>query len=222
VHWLERFTDVVRRDNVPLDEAAMVVAASCQPRLDIDAELRRLDALAETMGTKSAEGVRLGLFVSRRFAGNTVDYYDPENSYLNRVLDRGVGIPISLAVLALECSRRLDVKLDAVGLPGHFLIGNPATATFIDPFNGGMELSAADCQVRFRRNAPPGATWSDDYLQPLASEAIVYRMLTNLLLIHRQRRDVGSLASILRLRVSLPSATDAERIELEHIQAKLN
>lgn len=222
MQWLERFTELVQGPEFPLDQAAFAIAASVSPELDIDGELLRLDALAASIPEATADAVRRALFVSRRFTGNSTNYYDPANSYLNCVLDRGVGIPISLAVLAIECGRRLGVELVGVGMPGHFLVRNPSTTLFFDPFNGGMELSAADCQVRFRRNAPPGAAWTDDYLDAIGSEAIVYRMLTNLLVVHRQRRDIGGLLSTLRLRVALPTATDQERDELERVQAKCN
>jgi regulator of sirC expression with transglutaminase-like and TPR domain len=223
VKWLERFSDVVRRDHVPLDEAAMLLGVPAYPRLDIDEQLQRLDQLAVEVRPPTLDGLRTTLFASGRFVGNSANYYEIDNSYLHRVLDRGLGIPISLSVLAIEVGRRAGVPVAGIGLPGHFIVrDNVDRAVFLDPFHRGREVTAADCQVRFNRDAPPGAQWTDDYLAPVGPLAIVHRMLGNMLAITRQTRDLNLLVPLLRMRAELPSATEQERTELERVAARLN
>jgi regulator of sirC expression with transglutaminase-like and TPR domain len=223
VQWLERFEDVVGRPVVPLDEAAMLLGAPGSPELDVDAQLTRLDDLAAELKPPTLDGLRSTLFASGRFVGNTAEYYDIENSYLHRVLDRGLGIPISLSVLAIEVGRRAGVPLAGVGMPGHFIVRDKVDPdVFVDPFHRGREISVADCQVRFRRDAPPGAVWTDDYLAPVEPTAIIYRMLGNMLAISRQTRNLQLLVPFLRMRSALPGATDNDRNELERVSAQLN
>jgi regulator of sirC expression with transglutaminase-like and TPR domain len=221
--WLDRFADVVNRENVPLDEAAFLLAASSNDTLDVEAQCARLDQLAREISTPTLDGLRQALFGSGRFTGNMVNYYDIANSHLNVVLDRGVGIPISLSVLAIEVGRRIGVPVAGVGFPGHFLLRDKVDlSVFIDPFHGGREVTAADCQARFRRDAPPGAPWTDDYLAPVSTLAILYRMLGNMLAITRQSRDISLLVTLLRMRSAMPNATDTDNGELERVSARLN
>jgi regulator of sirC expression with transglutaminase-like and TPR domain len=221
--WLDRFAEVVNRETVPLDEAAFLLAVPASPDLNVDAQCARLDGLAADIATPTLDGLRQALFGSGRFTGNMLNYYEIENSYLNAVLDRGVGIPISLSVLAIEVGRRIGVPVAGVGFPGHFLLRDKVdSSVFIDPFHGGREVTEIDCQVRFRRDAPPGAPWTDDYLAPVSNVAILYRMLGNMLAITRQSRDLSLLVPLLRMRSSMPNATDTDNGELERVSARLN
>jgi regulator of sirC expression with transglutaminase-like and TPR domain len=223
VTWLDRFAEVVNRPSVPLDEAAFLLASPAHPTLDVDEQCRRLDQLASEVSVPTIDGVRKLLFASGRFVGNTANYYDIENSYLNMVLDSGLGIPISLSVLAIEVGRRVGAPVHGVGMPGHFLLRDKVDpSVFIDPFHGGRELTVVDCQARFRRDAPPGAVWTDDYLAPVGHLAIIYRMLGNMLAITRQSRDIALLVQLLRMRSSMPIATETDQTELERVSARLN
>jgi regulator of sirC expression with transglutaminase-like and TPR domain len=223
VQWLDRFEDVVGRPVVPLDEASMLLGVPGTPGLDVDAQLRRLDDLAGEIKPPTLDGLRSTLFASGRFVGNSAEYYDLENSYLHRVLDRGLGIPISLSVLAIEVGRRAGVPLSGVGMPGHFIVRDKVDPNvFVDPFHRGREIGVADCQVRFRRDAPPGAVWTDDYLAPVEAAAIIYRMLGNMLAIARQAQNLSLLVPFLRMRAAIPGATENDRNELERVSARLN
>ena len=114
------------------------------------------------------------LYSSGRYLGNTDDYYDPRNSLLHEVLDRRVGIPITLAVLGMEVGRRIGVPLSGVGMPGHFLVRDKVDpSVFIDPFHAGRELDAAGCQALHRAMAGPDAPWDPGYLDPIDRPAIV-------------------------------------------------
>src|SRR4029079_15079067 len=128
----------------PLDEGALLIAA-VGTGADVDAGLARLDELAADARVAPPSGVGLAqhLFVDRGFAGNTLDYADPRNSFLPDVIDRRLGIPISLSVLMIEVGRRIGVALHGVGMPGHFLVGVDAPAGgFVDPFHAGATLNA--------------------------------------------------------------------------------
>jgi regulator of sirC expression with transglutaminase-like and TPR domain len=147
-----RFAALVARpdDEIPLDEAALLIAAHARPELDVAAELGRLDELAAGCKEPTVDGVAHHLFDELGFRGNTEQYQDPDNSYLDQVLRRRLGIPITLSVLTMEVGRRLGVLFDGVGMPGHFLIRHRAEpATFLDPFGGGRRLDVAGCRAIF-------------------------------------------------------------------------
>lgn len=161
----ERFVALVQGppDQVRLDDAALLIAAHAHAALDIPARRAQLDALASGVETRDAVGLAAALFGAGGFTGNTVDYYDPANSYLDDVLDRRLGIPITLSVLMIEVGRRCGVELVGVGAPGHFLVGVPAgdqvgrddagngVAAWYDPFHGTGPLDAAGCAALFAR-----------------------------------------------------------------------
>jgi regulator of sirC expression with transglutaminase-like and TPR domain len=122
------------------------------------------------------------LFEATGFRGNSDDYSDPRNSYLNQVLDRRLGIPISLSVLFLELCRRLKVKADGVALPGHFIVAVEGEdgPVYLDPFHGGRVLSQADCVELVRASAGIQGVFDMGWLTAAAPRLIVQRMLGNL------------------------------------------
>jgi regulator of sirC expression with transglutaminase-like and TPR domain len=225
VEVLGRFAELMARpaDRVPLDEAAFCVAAVAQPGLDVDAQLARLDELAAGVAPPTRAGLLSALFDRARFAGNAADYYDPRNSYLDQVLARGVGIPITLSVLAMEVGRRVGVPLAGVGMPGHFLVRDQVDPdVFVDPFHGGRRLGAHDCRDVFQRSMGRQAPWYDGYLEPVSRAAIIERMLANLRLGFQRKGDTANLRWVLRLRVRCPGATDDDHRELARLLADTN
>ena len=206
----ERFVELVGRDerDVPLDEAALLIAAH-DHAVDTNAQRARLDDLANGAPDDPA-ALAAYLFVERGFAGNAVDYTDPGNSYLDEVLTRRLGIPITLAVLMMEVGRRRGMELHGVGMPGHFLV-RAGAGDLYDPFHGGRRLDEQACRAQFRTthgNAPFIAR----YLDPVAAHAILSRMLANL--VHTfVRRDPASAVWALRLRLRVPGLPDPERRE---------
>jgi regulator of sirC expression with transglutaminase-like and TPR domain len=211
-----RFAELLRRPNaeIPLDEVAALIAAHAHPGLDVGAVLGRLDDLAARSRAGDAESLAEHLFVERGFAGNTVDYADPRNSYLDDVLDRRLGIPISLSVLMIEVGRRRDIPILGVGMPGHFLV-RPAGAAdaWFDPFHEGRRLDLAACRALFHEMQGPDAEFRPELLAPTPTRAVVTRMLTNLqhtLL----RRDPSSVPWVVRLRLRVPGTPAAERAAL--------
>jgi regulator of sirC expression with transglutaminase-like and TPR domain len=211
----ERFTELVRRppDEVPLDETALLIAKHAHPDLDLSGPLGELDHLADAVPGATADDVAGALFGEGGLAGNTVDYADPRNSYLDDVLARRLGIPISLSVVMIEVGRRVGVPIYGVGMPGHFLV-QPAGELdeWFDPFHGGRRLDAAGCRELYEqmRVEPP---FSVDLLRAVDTRSILSRMLANLQ--HTfMRRDPASLAWAARLRLRIPELLPGERRQL--------
>jgi regulator of sirC expression with transglutaminase-like and TPR domain len=165
----------------PLDVAALLIAAHVHADLDIEHWTRRLDALAAACDAPDFDGVRRLLFAVEGFRGNVERYDDPANSFLDDVLERRLGIPITLAVVMLEVARRLAVPAAGVGMPGHFLVGDPERpGSFCDVFAGGTMLDVGECEAIFRRAVGPAHRFEPVMLAPVASRSILARMLANL------------------------------------------
>lgn len=189
----DAFAELMRRDDeeIDLDRAALLFAAVEYPELDVEAGLRELDSLADLLQPRLAglEGpaqvvhvVAAFLHGELGFSGNPDAYYDPRNSYLNEVLERRLGIPISLSALYLEVGRRLGLPFEGVGMPGHFLVRfrHPVAPVLLDPFAGGSILSEAECQARLQGLYGPGVELRPAMLAAVSTRTIVFRMLNNL------------------------------------------
>ena len=211
----ERFAACVARgDELPLDEACLLIARRTDPTVDVDAQRHRLDELAAGVPEASVDGIVRHLFVEQGFAGDRVTYHDARNSLLPDVLDRRLGIPISLAIVAIEVGRRCAVPLVGIGMPGHFLVGDGDDADrFLDVFDGGHRLDAAGCRSVFER-LHPRVAWDDRFLEPVGATAIVTRVLANLANAHRRAGDRDGLAATLDLRLRVPGASIREQREL--------
>ena len=219
-----RWCGIVRlpEEELPLDEAALLIGAHANPDLDVSAQLRRLDGLADLVGEPGTDGVCRLLFDTMGFRGDREAYDDPRNSYLDQVLDRRVGIPISLSVLLIEIGRRCGTVLEGVGLPGHFLVRDPGSpGLFIDPFSRGRRLDRAGCEEVLRAAAGPDATLGPGMLARTGPRATLARMLTNLDRSFERRGDRRSLAWVTRLRIAIPGCPVGYRLELARRAAGL-
>jgi regulator of sirC expression with transglutaminase-like and TPR domain len=198
----ERFAALARAPEgaVRLAEAALWVAATEYPDLDIAVWLRRLDAfgalaahaISPAAGAdETAETLRRLLFEQEGFRGNAEDYYDPRNSFLNDVLDRRRGIPITLSVLYIDVAAAAGVTVRGVGLPGHFVarLERHGAARLLDPFNGGAGLTEPDCQALVARVQGRSHPLDPAWLRPVGTREIVARMLGNLKAIYTSRGD---------------------------------
>jgi regulator of sirC expression with transglutaminase-like and TPR domain len=196
------FSDLAALDEdlFPLDRAALAIGLDVYPDLNIDSYLKKLDILAvrtEVLAgqERSAENIiqclNEVLYVQEGLRGNNEDYYDPRNSFLNEVLDRKAGIPVSLSVIYMEVARRLDFPIQGVGLPGHFILkcSSPHQELFIDAFDQGKILSMQDCQEYLDRNYGGAITIQPNLLQALEKKAIISRMLFNLKGIYYQSEE---------------------------------
>jgi regulator of sirC expression with transglutaminase-like and TPR domain len=201
-------------DALPLDEGAILIAAHALPGLDVADELARLDALADGVTVPTVDGVRTHLVDRLGFRGDRDSYHDPRNSLLPAVLDRRLGIPLTLAILAVEVGRRRGVPLVGVGMPGHFLVRSQEDdGRYLDLFHDGAELDRTGCREIFDR-LHPGSPWKESFLDPVGARSILTRMLTNLAGAYRRNGDRRSLCWALHLRLMLPGAGDRERREL--------
>jgi regulator of sirC expression with transglutaminase-like and TPR domain len=217
VEATDRFRALVSQPEaeVPLDEAALLIAAHAYPSLDLAAELRKLDALADGCFAPTLDALVRHLFVDLDFGGNRRTYYDPRNSFLNDVVARRVGIPISLSVLAIVVGRRLGVPLVGVGLPGHFLLRDQVDhEVFVDPFDHGAVLDRAGCERAFRQVQGADAVFHQTFLEPVGSFAILTRMLANLRAIYAAVSEHRALLWVITLRTALPGVGPEERGEL--------
>jgi regulator of sirC expression with transglutaminase-like and TPR domain len=215
----QRFLTIVGapEGGVPLDEAALLMAAHARPGLDVAEQLGRLDALAGRLTDPSAAAVAALLFDEVGLRGNADDYSDPRNSYLDQVLDRRLGIPISLAVVMMEVGRRAGVTIEGIGMPGHFLVRSAGVLR--DPFRGGRPLGVGECEALFHGLFGSDAPFSADLLGASGHHAILARMLANLRHSYAERGDAAALAWVIRLRVGLPGVSPTELAELARLLA---
>jgi len=193
-------------ENLDLEAGAFLIAQYAYHDMDLSPYGRFLDSMAEEvrerLGRKaSAEEVvktmNRYLFVEQGFSGNTEQYYEVENSYLNKVLDRRKGIPISLSAVYLLIGKRLGLPVFGIGMPGHFLVKYETGRyrMFIDSFNGGALLSQKDC-ARFLEQA--GYGFDERYLQKTPTRSILIRMLKNLIAIYNKVEDVTKASRLTR------------------------
>ena len=210
---------------LPLDHAALLVAAHASPGLDVGAQLDRLDELAARCPHPTLDGLRELLFEDMGFAGDMADYGDPRNSFLDQVLDRRRGIPISLSVLMIEIGRRVGVPLEGVGLPGHFLVRHRgqegSSPLLIDAFHGGRTLDADQCAALFAKLFGAEATMDPSMLDRVGPRAILARMLANLKRSYLDRRDPAGLVWAGRLRAAIPGVDPNEMIQLTQLLVNL-
>jgi regulator of sirC expression with transglutaminase-like and TPR domain len=196
-----RFAALLDRTEIPLDEVALAIAAEEYADLDAHATMARLDALAEEVAARVGDlrpplrvlQAMRAVFREHGFQGNEKEYYDPRNSFLNEVMDRKLGIPITLSILTIEVARRLGLRLLGVGFPGHFLVKCPIQPglpgeVFIDAFNGWEILGVDECTARFRA-VLHGRPFDHSLLEPVDSRHILTRLLHNLKRIYVERGD---------------------------------
>jgi regulator of sirC expression with transglutaminase-like and TPR domain len=220
----ERFAALLAQPDarIPLDEASLVIAAHAQPDLDVDDELATIDRIAGDVRDPTLTGVVRLLFRDMGFTGNTESYYDPRNSFLDEVVRRRTGIPITLSILTMEVARRHSVPLAGVGMPGHFLLRDKVDpSVFVDAFDNGRLLDIAGCARLFRRVHGAAAVLDPSFLEPVDRSVIVARVLGNLRSIYAQQGDRASLEWVLQLRTLLPGSGPVELAEHAEVLAAL-
>jgi regulator of sirC expression with transglutaminase-like and TPR domain len=199
---LQTFSDIASLEEsvFPLDRAALSLGLEEYPALSVEEYLYRLDKLAtrvdvmigqDRSSASLLEGLNEVLFIQEGLQGNKDDYYDPRNSFLNEVLDRRTGIPISLSIIFMEVARRINCPIQGVGFPGHFLVKHVdrARETYIDVFNRGKIVSSNECQELLDEIYGGSVSIQPSFLQPMGKKAIVSRMLFNLKAIYYQREE---------------------------------
>jgi len=190
-----------------LDRAALYLAGEHWTGLDVEHNLAHLSALAADVRAKAGgvtsqsvliESLNSHLFDHLGFTGNTADYYNPENSFLNRVLETRTGIPITLSLLYMEVGRRLGIACHGIGLPGHFLVGLDELGLYFDPFHSGQLMSAAECRLLLQDMFGERLDWREEFLLPCRKRDILFRMLTNLRQIFIQREEYREAVAVIQ------------------------
>jgi regulator of sirC expression with transglutaminase-like and TPR domain len=218
----ERLRQIFREpeQEIDLGRAALALARLEHPDLDEDSYIERLSEFASQLRPKLPQGpaskeivgaVSRHLFEELGFCGNEGDYYDLRNSFLNEVLDRRTGIPITLSVVYLEVARHLELPYFGVGLPGHFLVkyDDGRQRVFVDPFNGGRMLKRSQCQKWLRETLGRRVILREHDFASVDKTYIIRRMLNNLRDIYlNSRRYRKGLEVIEMLLVLSPGAID--------------
>lgn len=204
-------------------ELSLLVARDEYPDLDITHYLDQIDLLAIQVGPRlrgsleeRVAGLSHFLFDELRFRGNADNYHDPDNSFLNRVLDRKLGLPITLCVLTAAVGSRAGLDLSGVALPAHFILmaRDGDQAILLDPFHGGQALAPSDAEALVRQLTGQPFTLTAEWLLPVNAGRLLRRMLTNLKGVYLRQNDFERAArTIGRIRQLAPD-DPAERRDL--------
>jgi regulator of sirC expression with transglutaminase-like and TPR domain len=226
---LEPFAKLLAQDDARIDlaHACLLIAQDAYPELAVERYLGDIERMAmrlrgqmpQTYGAEErVAALNEFLYEDLGYRGNTEEYYDPRNSYLNEVMDRRTGIPITLGVLYMVVGRRIGLPLEGVSFPGHFLVRLRLRAgvLVLDPFAGGMPQSEAELRERLERVIPAEATDDvpvrdlplEQFLEPATNRQILARMLRNLKAIYRETDKPQQLLDVLnRMLMVTPDAS---------------
>ena len=202
---IQAFAALVRSEiedeRIDLLRSALTFARIEDPQLDIEHYVRHVDGLATRVAEKIQDpddppqviaALNDVLFREEMFCGNTVDYYNPRNSFLHDVLDRRLGIPITLAVVYMEVARRVSFQLFGVGMPGHFLLKHydvDGHSILIDAFERGSIVTEDDCRQKLDSIYSGQVALQPEFLLPVTRRQMLTRMLNNLRSIYLAQRD---------------------------------
>lgn len=187
----DRLVRLVRRSDADLAEMALLCATGCAPDLDLDRELLRVDALADSARTRqpnlgsgapAASALRDHLGARLGFAGDPARYHDPDSSLLHRVLETRQGLPITLSIVYVALARRLQLPAYAIGLPGHVVVGvaDGDHPTVLDPYHGGILLDEPALIDRVASTTAGRVTFRRSMLRPAPAVSVARRLLNNL------------------------------------------
>ncbi len=226
---LDRFADLVVRSQFSVAEACLLIAEDAYPSLDSAAYLRRLEEIAATVESRLPADAFLGqkiaalnahMFGELGFHGNESNYYDPCNSYLNDVIDRRTGLPITLSVIYIDVGRRIGLPLQGVPFPGHFLVKLRLREgqLILDPFRKGAPQTDIELRKRLANSVPgfdarsPVAADISPYLESASPNEIVLRVLRNLKAVHLRMGKLNeALAVMNRILLVAPEAPEELR-----------
>jgi regulator of sirC expression with transglutaminase-like and TPR domain len=245
---LDRFSTLLScdEDQIDLARACLQIAEDAYPGLDVDGYLGEIERFAGKLRARLAPeastedrviALNEFLFADLGFRGNTGNYYDPRNSYLNEVIDRRRGIPLTLSVLYMEIGRRIGLRLAGVSFPGHFLVRLPMRGgtLVLDPFAGGAPVSGDELRERLKRVIPRAIEgWKDaargvavsdlpleQFLEPASKRQILARMLRNLKGVYLEKDRPERLLQVLNRMVIVAPEAAAERRDRGYVYQKL-
>jgi regulator of sirC expression with transglutaminase-like and TPR domain len=239
---LDRFSTLLAREEKEIDlaRACLQIAEDAYPGLDVDGYLGEIERFAGKLRARLAPTATVEdrvialnefLFADLGFRGNTEHYYDPRNSYLNEVIDRRRGIPLTLSVLYMEIGRRIELRLQGVSFPGHFLVRLPMRGgtLVLDPFAGGAPQSGDELRERLKRVIPRDATEGlavsqlplEQFLEPATNRQILARLLRNLKGVYQEKDRPEQLLQVLNRMIIVAPEAAAERRDRGYLYQKL-
>jgi regulator of sirC expression with transglutaminase-like and TPR domain len=226
---LERFAQVVGCEDARIDlaEACLMIAEDAYPALDVGRYLGEIERMALRLRGRMPQGsgaeervlaLNEFMFEHLGYCGNVDEYYDPRNSYLNEVIDRRTGIPITLSILYMEIGRRVGLPLEGISFPGHFMVRLRVRSGMLvlDPFAFGAPQSESELRERLKRVIPEGLSAEvpvaelplEQFLEPASKHQILARVLRNLKAIYRERHEPARMLEVLnRMLVLSPDAS---------------
>ena len=214
------FQEELKQSTINVPRAALEVARSiAYPNLPVDDYMNRIDSLADAVRpqieacTDLADQVDIlsdFLFYQKNFRGNRSDYSDPRNSFLNCVLDRGLGVPISLGILYISVAQRLGMPAYGIDLPGHFIVGlyKEGREILIDPFNVGLCLSTRDCARLVEESTGYRGAFMPKWLLPVSPADVLARLPTNLCNAYIQRENWQKAIPVIQMLLLVQPDTD--------------
>lgn len=217
------FRRLLRGDeSVDLVLVNLEIARDADPAIDPSACLAAIDALADRVRARCPSSatasdligqINQTLFVEDEYRGNTDDYFDPRNSYLNQVIERRLGIPISLAILYAAVAGRLGLRLDGINTPLHFLlrVTDEEPALFVDPFHSGTLLDRSGCEQLLSELSGQQVRLGFEQFTPCNRSSVVSRMLRNLKRVYLEQRDFPSALPVVRRLAALHRADLVEQ-----------
>jgi len=239
---LEPFAQLIARGDARIDLslACLLIAQDAYPGLDVERYLGEIEGMATRLRGRLAQGcgaeervVALNQFLygDLGYWGNTEDYYDPRNSYLNEVIERKTGIPITLSILYMELGRRIGLPLEGVSFPGHFLVRLQLRGGMLvlDPFAGGAPQSEDELRSRVKRVIPDGVADDlpaselplDQFLEPATNRQILSRLLRNLKGIYREADRPERMLDVLNRMLLVTPDASAELRDRGYVYQRL-
>ncbi|MDC0035421.1 transglutaminase-like domain-containing protein [Chloroflexi bacterium] len=186
-----RIQSELNKTTSSLATLAMLVSTLEYPELDVSEELQSFDELKTVLSRRipydstlleQLNEISEYLFSELGFTGNVQNYYDHRNSFLNEVLNRRLGIPITLGILYLEVASKLGINVRGIGMPGHFLVGaySESQTFYVDVFNNGTVITTSECKTMFDSHLSQTLNWDDGFLAPVDDRYVIARLLRNL------------------------------------------
>ncbi|KST66511.1 SirB1 family protein [Mastigocoleus testarum] len=205
-------------EDIDLARASLYIAQEEYPEIDPEVYIQTLDGMAQELSKRLPENkyplviiqnINQYLYDDLGFNGNNSDYYDTQNSFLNKVIERRLGIPISLSLIYLEIARRINFPMVGVGMPGHFLIRPEIEEIeiFVDTFNRGEVIFTQDCQDRLNQIYQKNIVFKPEYLAAVTKKKFLARILDNLKIIYVHQQEIEkALGAVERKLLLFPDA----------------
>jgi regulator of sirC expression with transglutaminase-like and TPR domain len=239
---LEPFARAIAGEDARIDlaRACLLIAQDAYPELDVERYMGEIERMATRLRARLPQNcgaeervVALNQFLYEDLGywGNTEDYYDPRNSYLNEVIERKTGIPITMSILYMELGRRIGLPLEGVSFPGHFLVRLPLRGGMLvlDPFAGGAPQSEDELRSRVKRVIPDGVADDlpaaelplDQFLEPATNRQILTRVLRNLKAIYRESDKPDRMLDVLNRMLLVTPDASAELRDRGYVYQRL-